>query len=229
MIVVPSGTCRRFGGEGGEAAFADATPIAVPQPFLLGKYPVTIAQWEIVAGQDNELHGLMVRNSQLFEKLPDSMHNRTPFQGVTGEMAAKFCKHLSKLTQTKFTLPSEDEWEYACRDGGDAPFPVGDPDRHPQRYFGSSNRALGYCDAGTLSGTIPANQFGLIGMQAYLPEWCLMNSHSDSGPEYVLCGSSRNSCFGKPQPPWHRQRGAPHGYDKSGGYGFRVKCDRPVA
>lgn len=228
MIVVPAGSCRRFSGEADSIVAVDAPPITVPEPFLLGKYPVSVAQWAAVAEEDDVLMTLTEESAWLRDavrRVPGSLKNRTPAQSVTGEMAARFCEQLARLTGTRFTLPTEDEWEYACRDGGDDPFPVGDPDRHPQRYYGSSRQTLEYVDAGPLSGTIPANQFGLLGMQAYLPEWCLAASQ----PAYAIRGSSRNSCFGKPQPPWHRSGMGPRGYDRSGGYGFRVRCDLPPA
>jgi len=114
---------------------------------------------------------------------------------------------------------------FLSRDGRDVPFPVGDPDRHPKRCYGTSSLRREYIDAGPLPGTIPANQFGLLGMQAYLPQWCLVQSCFDSEPQYALRGSSRNSNFGRPQPAWYRGGSPRQGHDKSGGYGFRVRCD----
>jgi formylglycine-generating enzyme required for sulfatase activity len=232
MIVVPAGACRRFSGHADSDVAVDAPPITVPQPFLLGKYPVSLAQWMAVAGQDDELQALTEENRWLRDavaRIPDSLQNRTPAQSVTAEMASRFCKQLARVTGLPFSLPTEDEWEYACRDGGDDSFPVGDPTRHPQRYYGSSLEVKEYVDAGPLGGTIPANRFGLLGMQAYLPEWCLANPTPASKRIHVLRGSSRNSSAGTPQPPWYRSGVAPHGYDRAGGYGLRVRCDRPVA
>jgi formylglycine-generating enzyme required for sulfatase activity len=228
MIVVPAGACRRFSDEADSVVAVDAPPITVPQPFLLGKYPVSVAQWAAVAGQDDVLETLTAESSWLRDavgRVSGSLENRTPAQSVTCDMAAMFCDRLSGVTGTRFTLPTEDEWEYACRDGRDAPFPVGDPDRYPQRYYGTSSVCREYIDAGPLPGTIPANQFGLLGMQAYLPQWCLVQSSSDSEPQYALRGSSRNSNFGRPQPAWYRGGSPRRGHDKSGGYGFRVRCD----
>lgn len=228
MIVVPAGSCRRFSGAAESIVAVDAPPITVPEPFLLRRYPVSVAQWVAVAAQDDVLKTLTAESAWLRDavrRVAGSLENRTPAQSVTGEMATRFCDQLSKLTGTRFTLPTEDEWEYACRDGGDDPFPVGDPDRHPQRYYGSSRPTQEHVDAGPLPGSIPANRFGLLGMQAYLPEWCLATSATASPPAYGLRGSSCNSCFGKPQPPWHRSGISPRGYGRAGGYGLRVRCD----
>ncbi len=228
MIVVPAGSCRRFSGEADSVVAVDAPPITVPQPFLLGKYPVSVAQWAAVAGHDDET--LAAESSWLsneFRRMPEPQRNRTPAQCVTGQEASSFCERLAMLIGTQFTLPTEDEWEYACRDGSDDPFPVGDPKRYPQRYYGSSRQTQEFADAGPLPGTIPANQFGLLGMQAYLPEWSLANSASGANPRYILCGSSANSFFGMPQPPWHRIHSERSGA-KSGGFGFRLRCDLPT-
>lgn len=53
MIVVPSGSCRRFTNFDNAAASAkQPPPIQVPAPFLLGKYPVSLAQWAAVEKRD---------------------------------------------------------------------------------------------------------------------------------------------------------------------------------
>jgi hypothetical protein len=49
-----------------------------------------------------------------------------------------------------------------------------DPHRHLQRYCGSSRQTQEDSNAGPLHARIPANRFGLPGMQFYLPEWCLI-------------------------------------------------------
>jgi eukaryotic-like serine/threonine-protein kinase len=70
--------------------------------FLLGKYPVTQAQWQAV----------MDCNPSAFRDAPDH-----PVDGVTWDQAVAFCRRLSTLSGQRVRLPSEAEWEYACRAG----------------------------------------------------------------------------------------------------------------
>ncbi|MBR8828751.1 MAG: formylglycine-generating enzyme family protein [Gomphosphaeria aponina SAG 52.96 = DSM 107014] len=71
------------------------------ESFLMGKYPVTQEQWEAVMG-DNPSH---------------FKGSKRPVESVSWDMAQEFCQKLSGKTGQKFRLPSEAEWEYACRGG----------------------------------------------------------------------------------------------------------------
>jgi formylglycine-generating enzyme required for sulfatase activity len=232
MIVVPAGSCRRMPSEGSTGSVSDPPPlIDVPTPFMLGKYPVSLAQWTAISEIDDEFRSNAEREcgllTSLVRRTPGFRRNCTPAEGVTAEWASRFCEKLSEIIGIHFTLPTEDEWEYACRDGHDDAYPIGDPDKHPSRYYRGSTDAMGYLDAGPLPGSIPPNRFGLMGMQAYLPQWCTTSPHLDMTRPFVLRGGSRNSNFGKPMPPWDRRYGAPGCLDKAGGYGFRVRCEVP--
>ena len=74
--------------------------VNVPE-FFMGKYPVTQAQWQAVMGN----------NPSYFKG-----KNR-PVERVSWNDATKFCQKLSKRTGRDYRLPSEAEWEYACRAG----------------------------------------------------------------------------------------------------------------
>ncbi|HYG79144.1 MAG TPA: formylglycine-generating enzyme family protein, partial [Pyrinomonadaceae bacterium] len=109
MIAVPAGTFvmgtddadPRRHGENEEPAHE-----VTVREFYLGKYEVTQAQWRAVMGTDPS-----------FFKGDD-----LPVEQVSWKDADAFCRKLSELTGRKYRLPTEAEWEYACRAGTDGPF-----------------------------------------------------------------------------------------------------------
>ncbi len=83
------------------------------KPFFMGKYPVTQQQWNFVAN-------LPVINDYLFP-CPDAYgRSNLPVRYVSWYDAVEFCARLSKLTSKNYFLPSETQWEYACRSGSNA-------------------------------------------------------------------------------------------------------------
>ncbi len=111
MVKIPPG---RFlmGSPGKEAGrvFIEGPQHYVDVPeFFMGKYPVTQAQWEEVMGN----------NPSRFEGA-----NR-PVEQVSWNDATEFCQKLSQITGKKYSLPSESQWEYACRARTSTPFYFG--------------------------------------------------------------------------------------------------------
>ncbi|HWT00283.1 MAG TPA: bifunctional serine/threonine-protein kinase/formylglycine-generating enzyme family protein [Pyrinomonadaceae bacterium] len=109
MVAVPAGTFvmgtddadPRRHGENEEPAHS----VTVPN-FYIGKYEVTQAQWRAVMGTDPS-----------FFKGDD-----LPAERVNWKDAQEFCRKLSELTGREYRLPTEAEWEYACRAGTTGPF-----------------------------------------------------------------------------------------------------------
>lgn len=85
--------------------------LTIAQPFYIGKYPVTQAQWQTVMKSD----------PSHFEGDPT-----LPVECVSWEEAIQFCNQLSKLGHGEYRLPTEAEWEYACRAGTTTRFCFGD-------------------------------------------------------------------------------------------------------
>ncbi len=109
MVAMPAGTFfmgtddadPRRHGENEEPAHS----VTVPE-FYLGKFEVTQAQWRAVMGTDpSHFKG-----------------DDLPVDQVSWKDAQEFCRKLSELTGRQYRLPSEAEWEYACRAGTDGPF-----------------------------------------------------------------------------------------------------------
>jgi formylglycine-generating enzyme required for sulfatase activity len=86
--------------------------------FFMGKYQVTQAQWRFVAL-------LPQVNKELNPDPSNFKGDNRPVEQVSWEDAVEFCDRLSNHTKEQYRLPSEAEWEYACRGGTTTPFHFG--------------------------------------------------------------------------------------------------------
>lgn len=107
-------------------------------------------------------------------------HNGFPVINVTHHAATEYCKWLSKVTGRKFRLPTEAEWEYACRAGASQPWkPVGPALDAVAWHEGNSE---GHTHA---VGQKKANAWGLVDVLGNVGEWA-----NDLAGKPVLCGGS---------------------------------------
>lgn len=142
--------------------------VSIP-PFLMGKYPVTQAQWQAV----------MKNNPSRFV---DKSNN--PVEKVSWYDCLEFCEKLSAKIGRELRLPSEAEWEYACRGKTRTPFHFGVTlDTALANYNGEFAYAQGvegkYREKTTEVGSFPANGFGLYDMHGNVAEWCADSWHDD--------------------------------------------------
>jgi formylglycine-generating enzyme required for sulfatase activity len=156
--------------------------------FFMGRFVVTQAQWQAVMGYN-----------------PSRFNGENqPVETVSWHDAQAFCQKLSQQTGRTYRLPSEAEWEYACRAGTTTPFHFG-PTITPELANYNGNSAYGsgpkgqYHQQTTPVGSFPANQFGLHDMHGNVYEWCLDHLHESysgaptDGSAWVENG---NSSFG---------------------------------
>ncbi len=99
MIAIPGGKFMMGSPEGEGYDREKPQHDVTVQPFFIGKYPITQAQYQQV----------MSKNPSKFKA------GNRPVENLSWEDAVEFCQRLSKQTKREYRLPSEAEWEYACR------------------------------------------------------------------------------------------------------------------
>jgi eukaryotic-like serine/threonine-protein kinase len=158
MVKIPAGKFR-MGSPASEEKQSQETVLE----FFLGQTLVTQAQWQAVMGN----------NPSQFKG--DGL---LPVDSVNWLDAMDFCQKLSQKTGRTYRLPSEAEWEYACRAGTTTPFAFGETiTAAVVNYNGNFPyaRAARGVDRKKITpvGIFPANGFGLYDMHGNLKEWCL--------------------------------------------------------
>jgi formylglycine-generating enzyme required for sulfatase activity len=138
--------------------------VQVPE-FWMGKYPVTQAQWRYVAALPPEQMELEA-NPARFEG------DNRPVENVSWNQLIEFCQRLSRKTGKEYRLPSEAEWEYACRAKTLTNFYFGDALTPKLANYGQEMK--GTTDVGIY---LP-NAFGLYDMHGNVWEWCADGWHN---------------------------------------------------
>lgn len=144
------------------------------QPFFMGKYQVTQTQWRAVAALPKINLDLDTDPSRF--KAPSSSEGNRPVEQVSWYEAVEFCQRLSKKTGREYRLPSEAEWEYACRAGTNTQFNFGETittnlANYNGNHYGSGPEGKDRQET-TIVGSFPPNAFGLYDMHGNVWEWC---------------------------------------------------------
>jgi formylglycine-generating enzyme required for sulfatase activity len=221
----------------------DQVSVTLSRGFWLGKYEVTQAQWERVmrrtlrqqrqsAGESNSLFG------------EGATH---PMYYVSHDDATEFCRRLTEQERRagrlpadwEYCLPTEAQWEYACRAGTETATAFGDKLSSDQANFDGNYPYNGaakgdYLKEVTAVGRQKPNAWGLYDMHGNVREWC-RDWYNDSLPggtdpettekasDRVLRGGGWNS-FGRYCRSAYRNKGTP-GY-RGGDVGFRMAAVR---
>ncbi len=160
----PAGEIDRFDREGPQH-------LVRVRGFYLAQTPITQAQWRAVASLP-----------QAGKKLdPDPSFfkgDKRPVEKVSWQDALEFCARLSRHTGKNYRLPSEAEWEYACRAGTKTPFYFGDTistdlANYDGDYVYGNGKKGQYRKETTEVRRFGANNFGLYDMHGNVLEWCL--------------------------------------------------------
>ena len=169
MVIVPAGSVTM--GSPPSVGYRDEGPphyVRVNQ-FLISRYTITQQQWKAV-----------------MRRLPPCRGKglEFPVDRVSWNDAQSFCRRLSSISGRLYRLPSEAEWEYACRAHTASAFCYGDMiTTEVCNYVGL--HAYGAGPKGTYrhgpipSGGFPPNAFGLHDMHGNLWEWCEDTWHDD--------------------------------------------------
>jgi len=173
LVQIPAGSFQMGSPDTKAERVSDEGPqhLVQLQSFFLGQTSVTQAQWKVVASWP-----------QVEKRLnPDPSNfkgaNR-PVELVSWDEAMEFCQRLSQRTKLAYTLPSEAQWEYACRAGTITSFAFGEtltPElaNYDANYrYGSGPKGI-FRKQTTDVGSFPANAWGLHDMHGNVKEWCL--------------------------------------------------------
>ncbi|MBY0231053.1 MAG: SUMF1/EgtB/PvdO family nonheme iron enzyme, partial [Gemmataceae bacterium] len=213
FVLVPAGSFL-MGSPAGEAMRAEdegpVRAVAIAEPFYLGVHPVTQAQYEKVMG----------KNPAHFTKKEGGGPDH-PVECVSGLDSEEFCRKLSAKDGKKYRLPTEAEWEYACRAGTLSAFAFGDSLSSSEANFDGTRPYGGgkvgpFLERTSQVGAFKPNAWGLFDMHGNVWEWC-----ADAAPDkqrMVRGGSGNNS--GHLCRSARRQRYAPSHRGET--VGFRV-------
>ena len=157
MIAIPGGTFM-MGSPEGEGGDSEKPQHEVTvQAFYMGKYPITQAQYQQIMGN----------NPSKFKG------DERPVECVSWNDAVEFCQRLSGQTGKEYRLPSEAEWEYACRAGTTTKYYFGDDITSDlANYDGNVGET-------TSVGQYSPNAFGLYDMHGNVWEWCQDKWHDN--------------------------------------------------
>ncbi|MGL5135986.1 MAG: SUMF1/EgtB/PvdO family nonheme iron enzyme, partial [Planktothrix sp.] len=172
MVSIPGGTFMMGAAQNEANASSDEYPqhLVNIAAFSMAKYPITQAQWEAVLA-------LPKIKIDLKRDPSDFKGANRPVENVNWHQAQEFCQRLSQKTGKTYRLPSEAEWEYACRAQTTSPFHFGETITADLANYDASN-TYGSGPKGTYRrqttdvGSFPPNTFGLYDMHGNIWEWC---------------------------------------------------------
>ncbi|MDB9506807.1 SUMF1/EgtB/PvdO family nonheme iron enzyme [Microcystis aeruginosa CS-338/01] len=145
--------------------------------FYMSQTPITQGQWRAIAATAKIDINLETNPSRF-------KGDELPVERVNWYQATEFCKRLSRETKREYRLPSEAEWEYACRAGTKTPFHFGETITGELANYNAGYTYAGeakgeYRQQTTPVGQFPPNAFGLYDMHGNVWEWCADTWHDN--------------------------------------------------
>ena len=165
MLLIPSSIFQM--GSPSRTGNPDEQPqhLVTVKSFMMSRFLATQGQWKVVMG-------MLPRCRFKGEDMP--------IEQVSWKDAQRFCERLSKRSGRHYQLPSETQWEYACRAGAVTPFSFGETltidvaNFNGKHTFREEPRGF-YRHTTTQGVTFPPNAFGLHDLHGNLWEWCADN------------------------------------------------------
>ncbi|MCX5683749.1 MAG: formylglycine-generating enzyme family protein, partial [Planctomycetota bacterium] len=168
MVRIEPGTFTMGSPAGGDFDERPVHKVAITRSFYLGATEVTNAQFEKFSPEHRALRG----------KLGFSKEDVEAVVFVTWHEASRFCDWLTKMEGRPYRLPTEAEWEYACRAGAATPYHTGDalPPEFSKNavisWFPNPARSKPAEVVPLAVGKTPPSAWGLFDMHGNVEEWC---------------------------------------------------------
>jgi formylglycine-generating enzyme required for sulfatase activity len=171
--------------EAGHVAEERPHRVRITLPFYLGAHEVTQEEYRRVTGGNPSWFAATGGGRAKVAGLDTS---RLPVDSVTWDEAVAFCQALSELPEEKkagrvYRLPTEAEWEYACRAGTQTAFQSGNTLSSAQANFDGRAARGPYLQRTAAVGSYKPNAWGLYDMHGNVWEWCLDGYAADAYPE----------------------------------------------
>ncbi|MFM7921494.1 MAG: formylglycine-generating enzyme family protein, partial [Planctomycetaceae bacterium] len=164
LLLIPAGTFTMGSPASEKDRFDDETQhqVTLTKPFYMGRTEVTQGQWKKVMGMEPWKGKEYVREGDDY-----------PAVYVSWDDAVEFCKKLSAMEGKVYRLPTEAEWEYACRGGTKTAFSFGNDEAELGKYawFDGNTWDINEKYAHRVAQKLP-NPFGLYDMHGNVYEWC---------------------------------------------------------
>jgi formylglycine-generating enzyme required for sulfatase activity len=232
FVLVPKGSFW-MGGEGGKPG---EKQVPIPRDFYLAAQEVTQGQWQAVMGNNPSWFSRAGGGKDKVKDIRDEELKEFPVENVSWNDAQEFVKRMNAREKDKksgrvYRLPSEAEWEYACRGGASSPEecsyhfyldrPANDLSSAQANFDGNypaGNAPKGkYLERPAKVGSYPSNRLGIHDLHGNVWEWC-EDSYNEGSVRVIRGGSW--SYIGSNCRAAGRDRGAPAA--RSNDLGFRL-------
>jgi len=151
--------------------------VEIPAPFAIGVFPILLSEYQNIIGSAAPTPGPpassprrrwfgkhKVDTAPVRVAIPNPLNPRVPITRICFDEAQSFVERLASATGENYRIPSEAEWEYACRAGTRTRYHYGDT-------IDSTKAAFGLTAGPVEPGSFPANAFGLYDMHGNVREW----------------------------------------------------------
>lgn len=248
LTLIPAGEFSMGAPESEEASRIDERPVhrvRITRPFLIGVFEVTQEEYKKVVGTNPSFFSLDGEGRPKVEGLDT---RRLPVENVSWDDSVAFCAKLSELPEEKsagrvYRLPTEAEWQYACRAGGTGPFhygtSLGAADANFNGNFPYGGAARGkFLGRTAVVGSYKPNAFGLFDMHGNVAELTADRyarfyykdspvddpQGAEAGNDRVVCGGSWGTDAARCRSAFRRSNATS---GKASYFGLRVVCNIP--